>query len=302
MRRPAPPADPAPRPRAARAGRALALALSLAATAGCVRDVTQLRMTRLKAIRITSLERRGFNMEASCEVLNPAPVQATLEKMKFSIYLGRQLLGQGTRDAPLPVQPGATFPLRVPLWVAYSDLPASLTHHMEEGKLRLRILGQMLARTSFGQFKITLDREELVQVDEALRVVIEGTFSGDGIKLQSLQLRQVDLQRTLLRLALDVRNPFPFLVRVQRATYSVSVGGVPLGQGTTPGPLHLPPRARREVPLELSVPHAGLGASALAMLRNAPRVRVEGTLWVDPVVGVTRIPLRLEADARVILW
>ena len=64
-------------------------------------------------------------------------------------------------------------------------------------------------------------------------------------------------------------------------------------------PLAIPPRAEVTTEIEvLAPPGATLGA-ALSLFSQSTTFRLKGTLWIDPIGGVSRLPIDVQTDSSV---
>jgi hypothetical protein len=237
-------------------------------------------------------------MSVRSEVENLSPAGALLEDLKFRVWMGGHLVGQGSLPGPFRAAGRSRFTLEAPVWIAFESLPADLPERTRGRSVRLRVEATFRARTAVGSLSLRAEREGDVQVAEAIGVAVEGSFRSSSVSVIDMQPESIGLTRTTLRVRLRARNVFAFPIRVLRARCSVEMDGRPIGDGGMESPLVLPPRASREVDVSLEGTHGSLGHGLLSMLGGDPVVHIRGTFWIDPVAGVSRLPVDIRGSAR----
>jgi LEA14-like dessication related protein len=238
-------------------------------------------------------------MEVSCELRNPNALSATVHDIKFASHMGKHLVGRGAVTGPVSVPARGLFTLTVPVRVAYSQLPPDFPTRAAEGTVKLRTHARFTAKTSLGTYRMEVTSTDTARVAKALKVAIQGPFQGASVKIRSIKPVAADLRQMKLRFTLAVRNMFAFPVRIVRGSYEVFVDGEHFGRGELEHPVELGPRATDTFEADVMTTHVAVGSAIASMLGADPRFRLEGTLWIDPIAGVSRLPVKVEADGSI---
>ena len=266
----------------------------------CFNKWVDFKVHRLLGARVDKIDATGFTMQVRTEVENPNAVGASLSQVRFRTYMGKQMVGKGEVRGTVKALARRRFVLSSPVRIAYADLPADLPTRTAGGKVRLRIAATFTARTSLGTFPLKLLSTGDVQVDQSLKVAITGSFRGDSIKVESITLDEVGLFGTRLVARLVARNPFAFPVRVRRASFAIEINGSHFGTGTLERPVRLPPRSLTTVAVEVTASHGAMGQTLMVLLSGNPTFRVFGKLWIDPIAGVSELPVDVTTDSSIL--
>jgi LEA14-like dessication related protein len=239
-------------------------------------------------------------MQVRCRVHNPNRLGATIRDLRFEAFLGTHRVGRGSVPGSRQVAARSSFTLTAPVRVAYSALPADLPAQTRGGVLPLRVRASFRATTSLGTFRMHPESVSRVPVGPQIAVLVRSTFaSRDTIRARVTRLRVGITVR--IQVELSVRNRFPFPLRIRRAAYRVRVGDLPVGGGLLTRPWSLAPGRVVRRRFSLTVPaHIALRAAWKLRGRHAPRIRVRGVVWIDPIAGVERIPFDVLTDAGVL--
>jgi LEA14-like dessication related protein len=257
------------------------------------------QVRRLVGVKVTRIDGQGFDLRVRCELENTNKIGAKVSQIRFRTYLGRHLLGEGQLAGPVEVGPGKRFTLEVPVRVTYGSLPADLPRRVEGGSVRLRTEASFVARTRLGSYNMRLTSTGKTRVAEALKVAIRGSFKGDALKILAINLGDLKLRRVQLKARIRARNLFAFPIRIRRGVYAISINGSHFGDGKFDEPMKIAPRSSVERTMTVAASHGAVGSAIVAMMGAEPRFRLKGTLWIDPIGGVGRLPLDLEADASI---
>jgi len=266
---------------------------------GCFKRPLDFTVRSIQGIRVVGIDATGFTMYTTCRLENPNPMGAELRNIQFTTYIGPHLVGRGRIGRPVTVDAHSRFTLVAPLHIAYADLPADFPRWARNGTVRLRVEASFAAHLAVGTFALRARYNGPVRVDEAVNVAIQGPFRGDSIKVTSIAVVGMNLRHTRLRFHLQARNKLAFATRFRRGEVMVTINGERFGAGTLDKPLLLPPRSVRTFQVEVRATHGALGQSVVALLGGDPVIRVTGTLWIDPIAGVSRLPIDVTTDASV---
>jgi LEA14-like dessication related protein len=282
-----------------RASVAAVLLLLPLVEAGCAEKFVDFKVHRLLGLRVTKIDRVGFDTLVRCELENANPVAAEIEDVVFRASTGEHLIGRGTLRGPFPVAARSRFELELPLRVAYVDLPADFPKRVERGELPLVTEAGLRAHTKVGTYEMKLVSTGSMRIAESLPVVVQGPFQGDAVRVQAIHLGGLELRRMRLRIRFVARNPFAFPVHVRRGELKLDVNGRFFGEGKLGEPLLVPARGSRASEIEVAATHGAVASVALSWLGEEPSFRLQGALWIDPIGGVTRVPIDVRADSSV---
>lgn len=258
------------------------------------------KVHRLLSARVNSIDDTGFTMQVRTEVENPNVVSASLTRIRFRTYMGKRMVGKGRVKGTVKAPARRRFVLESPVRIAYADLPADLPARVAKGKFKLRIATRLTAKTSLGTFPLKLVSRGQVRVDESLKVAIKGPFKSGSTKVESIVLSEVGLFGSRLVVRLSAHNAFAFPLSVRRASFSIAVSGAHFGTGTLDRPVKLAPRTRTVVEVEVEASHGAMGQTLMVMLTSDPTFRITGTLWIDPIAGVTELPVDVTTDSSIL--
>ena len=106
------------------------------------------------------------------------------------------------------------------------------------------------------------------------------------VAFRGVSLRNVALNGATLDVALQVANPNPFNIDVQRITYSLFVDSTLVGTGTPDSKLFVASKDSGVVTLPVTFTYGGLGNVALQLLsRGAMNYRITGQVSFGTPVG-----------------
>lgn len=275
------------------------LLLWVSASCGCVERLADFHVRRLLGVRVEGIDGRGFNMKVRCELENPNPLDAEVSEIHFRTYLGKSLAGKGQMAGPVKAPARSRFKLEVPVRVAYDQLPADLPARVADGTVLLRTETDLRAKTRLGTYRMHLVSTDRTKIAEALEVAIQGPFKGHGLKIMGIRLGGVQLRRVRLKARVRARNQFAFPIRIRRGSYRIAINGEHFGDGALSVPITIGAKSQVETTLEVTATHGAVGKSILAMMGQEPHFKLTGTLWIDPIGGVSRLPLEVEADSSI---
>ena len=267
---------------------------------GCVDRLVAFQVRRVTSLQVVRIEGDRFTMRIRCEVTNPNRVGARLSGIRFRTYSGEHLLGQGEVPGTVvaPARGGLTL---TPLMsVRYDSLPADFPARVKGGELALTTRVVFRASSKLGSLDLNLSSRDRLAVASIVEVAVRGSFQGPNIKVARIQPRSFGLRRTLLEVDLRARNPFAFPVGVRRGAFELFVNGRRVGDASLDERLVVQPGRWAKIQTTLAADHGALGSALLTLLARDPRFRIKGTLWIDPIGGVSKLPIDVTADASVL--
>lgn len=277
-----------------------AMGLGLGGGAGCMDQLVAFQVRRVTGLQVVRIQGDSFTMRIQCEVDNPNRVGARLSGIRFKAFSGEHLLGKGAVSGTVDAPARGRLSLKSLMSVRYDSLPADFPARVSGGKLALTTHVSFRASSKLGALDLRLRSSDQVAVAQAMEVAVRGSFQGPNIKVERVQYGGSNLRRTRLTVGLRVRNPFAFPVGVLRGEFELSVNGRRVGDAALDKALVVPPGSSALLQVQLDADHGALGSALLALLANSPKFRVKGTLWINPIGGVSRLPLDVTADASVL--
>lgn len=267
---------------------------------GCARRFVSFSVYRLVSIDVKGVDATGFWVNVTCEVESHSPLDATLTDLQFSTYTGPHLLGEGRLPGPVEVPGGTRLTLVAPVRMDYRRFPADFPRRVSRGVLPLRTEARFLADTALGDVSLQVSSTDQVKVSETLSVAVTGPFRGGALIVTSIEPRRVGLLGMTLRLGLHARNKFAFPINVRRGQWQLRINDRRFGRGQLSRALTIPAGGEADLAVEVAATHGAVGHALLTLLTTDPKFRVTGTLWIDPIGGVSEIPLDMTADASVL--
>ncbi len=277
----------------------LVAALSAGASA-CVDRLVAFQVRRVTSMQVVRIQGDRFTMRIRCEVANPNRVGARLSGIRFRTYSGEHLLGTGEVPGTVDAPARGSLTLAPLMSVRYDSLPADFPERVKGGELQLTTRVAFRASSKLGALDLRLHSSDRLAVKSIVEVAVRGSFQGPNIKVARIQPRGIDLRRTHLVVDLRARNPFAFPVGVRRGAFVLFVDGRRVGDASLDQRLVVQPGAWSRIRTTLVADHGALGSALLSLLGQDPRFRVKGTLWIDPIGGVSKLPIDVTADASVL--
>ena len=279
---------------------AMALLTLLISASGCMDSLVAFQVRRVTSLQVVRIQGDSFTMRVQCEVENPNRVSAQLDGIRFKVFSGDHLLGQGAVPGTVEAPAREMLTLQSLMSVRYRSLPADFPARVRSGKLDLTTHVSFTATSKLGALELNLRSRDQVAVAQAVEVAVRGSFQGPNIRVERIQPTGFDLRRTHLTVGLRANNPFAFAVGVQRGTFELYINGKLVGDAALKKRSVVAPGSSALLQVQLDADHGALGAALLTLLARDPKFRVKGTLWIDPIGGVTRLPIDVTADASVL--
>lgn len=131
-----------------------------------------------------------------------------------------------------------------------------------------------------------------VLVLAACSAIAERAFSRPTILVRGVKVRSVGLTGGSIEVSLQISNPNPYPVPVQRATYRFALAdSTEVGQGESATAFTLPAHDSTVVELPLDVSWQGLRAAARDAARDGTvDYRFSGSVTLDTPVGNPNVP------------
>ena len=116
--------------------------------------------------------------------------------------------------------------------------------------------------------------------------------------LEGLQLLGYSLSAVQLQVNVGIRNPNESEVVLDRMDFKVFAEGDEIGTGQNEGRTEIAPGQRAVVPLRVNATLGALGTALFRSLRGgAIQLRVEGTAYIETILGELPVPFTIEEEA-----
>lgn len=276
----------------------LPAALALLAT-GCFKHWVDFEVQRVSAMHVRAIDASGFDVTVRATIFNPNRLGATIRNVRFEARAGSHIVGRGVLAGPITVGARTGFEVDAPVRIAYADLPADLPDRVQAGFLPLTIRARVDAATSVGSFHMDLEDSSRVEIARALDVAVSGTFSGDALVVRRIAMISVDTESIVLRVVVDMRNAFAFPVRIRRGDVTLWVNDRRFGNAKLEQAIELLPGQPVTHTFDIAATHEDVLRTVKAMLDSEPVFRAQGTVWIEPIAHVSRIPFDVTADMSV---
>jgi LEA14-like dessication related protein len=280
--------------------RTMAMAAALVALApGCFKHWVDFEVRRISAMHVHEIDARGFDVTVRSVIVNPNRVGATIRNIRFHALSGDHLVGQGHLAGPITVAANGQLEVEAPVRIAYADLPADLPARVQDGALPLTIRASLDAVTSIGTFHMDLEESGRVEIARALEVAVSGRFGGDALVVRRIALASVDTRSLGLQVQVELRNAFAFPVRIRQGQVALWVNDQHFGKTAFNDMIEIPPRQSITRTFDIAAAHKDVWATLQALLDSEPLFRARGTLWIEPIAGVSELPFDVTADMSV---
>jgi LEA14-like dessication related protein len=258
-----------------------------------VREITQ--------VRVDAIDAEGFAMTVHAQVENPNPIAAELTDIRFAARMGEYPLGSGAVADPVRAEASSVFPLRAAMRVAFANLPPDLPARVAAGQLPLTVLAEFTAATRIGRFGMRLRADDRVQIGEALRVVIAGGLRGPTVRITEITRVGLALTGVRVQVRVGLHNAFPFPLRIRRGDIALMLGRLQVGTTRITQGFDMPARARVSRELTIAVSHRDMLRTVRAVSTGQVQPRAVGTLWIEPIAGIERIPFDVHTELATVL-
>lgn len=277
------------------------LALSLAvAASGCISQFADFHVRELSGVHVHDIDDTGFAMTVRAQVENPNRLDAQVSDIRFRASTGGHLLGRGSVAGSSLARARSVFPLDATVRVQFADLPADLPARVADGALPLTVDSTFRARTRIGQFDMNLRAQGRTVLGQALEVMIAGGLRSSTVRVTRLTDVGLRLFGVRLQVQVALRNAFPFPVHITRGHIALLVGGRRVAVTRVDAAIVLPARGRATRVFTVDVSHADMLRLAASLAQGDLSTRAAGTLWIEPIGGVERIPFDVATDLSAI--
>ena len=288
------------RPRATAVAAAAALLALVVFTAlgagGCIpARFVRFEAREVRALKVTAVREEGVDAVLTAEVENPNPLAARIHFLRYRIFVGERLIGQGERGGDFAIAAHGRAVVELPVRVRFADLPADLPALLPTPVVAYRAEVAVDATSRLGKHHFDLNRRGRVRVADAMKLTLAGDFALKVVQPRGMWMRPAPGGLAIVA-DVEVRNIFPFPLEVRRVEYAVSLGGAHLAAGSHEKPIALGARTTGRVEMELRVPLAAVPDVLRAVSRGGWEARVRGKAHIRPIGGIAEVPFDVRVD------
>lgn len=283
------------RSRRVRFGHALVWVIGL--VGGCSPQFATLRVAAISDVQVARIDRDGFDMVVVTRVENPNRLSAEVSDIRFVASIGEHVLGRGTVPGVVHAAAQSAFDIEAAVRVRFADLPADLPARIADGVVPLTVLTDMTAQTRVGEFDMTVRADGDTEIAASLPVMVRGALSAPVVQVAGVRSFGAGIGSITLRVQTRLRNAFPFPIRIKRGQVSLYLGEGRAGSSTFDVPFTLRPYQRSVREFELTITHGDLFRTLRALISGELGLRARGSLDIEPIGGVSRVPFDVLVDS-----
>jgi LEA14-like dessication related protein len=215
-------------------------------------------------------------------VSNPNPVGVRLGDILYDLDINGKRLASSQLSQGLDLAASGTSPLEIPVTINYLDFFNSLAQLVGADSLDYRLSGS----AAVGPFRIPYSSSGKLDIPKLPDITVE-----------NIKIDRFSLAGAKLRLALGLRNPNAFAVKMDGLEYAAQLGGVKLAEGTANMSTAMGANGRSMMDLDLNLNFLELGRSARTLLSGASApCRLTGNMLMNTPAGMQKIPFQFDGD------
>lgn len=120
------------------------------------------------------------------------------------------------------------------------------------------------------------------------------------VNVQRVRTLHFDSKGLLAEAVLDIENPNPVPIRLDRVTYELTVENRPTATGQTTEPIEIPARGNTLTPVQLRAPYNSvLAAGAVLFFMGELPYVLTMTAHFETPIGTVKVPIRHEDKLRI---
>ena len=286
-------------------GRPSALALTavvlvVMAAGGCVSQFADFHVREISSVRVDNIDADGFDMTVGVAVENPNRMTAEVSDIRFTASMGEHVLGAGRGVGTIRAGARTVFPMTARMRVRFEDLPGDLPGRVKDGSFPLTVAAAFQARTRVGHFAMKLRETGRTAIDQTLQVVIAGGLRGSVVQITGIERVGLALTGVRLQVRVSLANALPFPVRIIRGEIFMLLGGRRVSATRVDSAIELPARGKVDREFLVQVSHGDMLRLARSLAEGELATRATGTLWIEPIGGVARIPFDVATELSAI--
>ncbi|PVV20053.1 MAG: hypothetical protein B6D79_14825 [gamma proteobacterium symbiont of Ctena orbiculata] len=225
---------------------------------------------QVEGVRLSGLDLEGLDLVFDVNIDNPNPFAIDLTGCDYDLQLFERsfLKGQQSRGLSLAAKSGSKVqvPLRLGFRQLLSTYQALKSAHQASYRLDLGLGFQM---PLIGSLRLPIN--------------VEGDFPVPKIpqlRIKSLAIKQLSLEKADLLLQLQVDNPNNFSLLLEQLNYHLKLNGLAIAEGLIEKPVDIMQggSAVLSVPLSIDLLQAGIGLYSALLGRTGISYDLNGTL------------------------
>ncbi|HDP98161.1 MAG TPA: hypothetical protein ENN22_03130 [bacterium] len=241
----------------------------------------------LEDVQLTGLSLEKINLVFAVAIENPNSFAATLSGFDYDFKLANAPFLNGKQDKKLTIAGGGKSTLEVPLSLKFSDIYQTYQSLKNQDSTDYQIsLGLVFDLPVLGKTRIPVSKSgnlPLVKIPK--------------IKLGSLKLKNLSLTRADLDLILELENPNPFSLALDKLNYELKINNSTWASGLTQQKLQIQNKEKSEILLPLSLNLFEMGRTVYGLITGDRSLNYQlgGGMVLDSPISVMA-PLQLTFD------
>lgn len=248
---------------------------------------------QVEGVRLDGLDLAGVDLVFDVGIDNPNPFSIDLTGFDYDLQLFDQSFIKGRQTHGLSLAARSGSRIELPLRLDFKRLLRSYRQlqGVDEASYRLD-LGLGFQMPVIGSMRLPVD--------------IEGRFPVPklpDIRIKSLGVKRLSLERAELELRLEVDNPNSFSLLLQRLEYDLKLNGIAIAEGLIDKPLDIEQGGEGVVSIPLSVDllRAGMGLYSALLSGSGLRYELNGALdaaTANSLLKRFEIPLKKQGSIK----
>jgi LEA14-like dessication related protein len=225
---------------------------------------------QVEGVRLKGLDLQGVDLVFDVNIDNPNPFAIDLTGFDYDLQLFDRSFLKGEQTQGMSLAGKSDSSVEVPLRLTFRQLLNTY---------------QQLKQTDLASYRLDLGLGFKMPVIGSMRLPInaEGDFPVPRIpdlKIKSLAIKQLSLEKADLLMQLEVDNPNSFSLLLQELNYHLKLNGVEIAKGLIDKPLDIKQSGSAVVTIPLSVDllQAGIGLYSALLSRSGISYDLNGTL------------------------
>ncbi len=219
-------------------------------------------------------------------VANPNPVGVRLDDITYDLEINGERFVSSRLPQGVNLAASGTSPMEIPVTINYLDFFGSISRLIRSDDLAYRLSGS----AGVGPLRIPYRTSGKLDVPRL-----------PDISVERITVDSLSFSGASLKLALGMRNPNAFVLKMDGLEYAARMGGVEVGRGVARQLSPMAANGRSSMAIDLDLSFLELGRSAQALLSGAAtRCQFSGNLLVDAMTGTQRVPFSFDGNVPLI--
>ena len=219
-------------------------------------------------------------------VANPNPVGVHLDDITYDLDINGERFVSSRLPQGVNLTASGTSPMEIPVTINYLDFFGSISRLIQSDALDYRLSGS----AGVGPLRIpyrTSGKLDLPRLPD--------------ISVERITVDRLSFTGASLKLALGMRNPNAFVMKMDGLEYAARLGGVEVAKGVAHNLSPMASHGRSTMAIDLDLSFLELGRSAQALLTgSSAHCQFSGNLLVDSMAGIQRVPFAFDGNVPLI--